>query len=42
MIVRNKPSSVDFFLSFVYQEADSMDYLVERNSFADIYCIITG
>jgi len=33
---------VDPVLSFVYQETDSVDYTVERNSFADIYRIITG
>jgi len=35
-------SAVDLFLSFVYQEADSMDYTMERNSFTDIYRTITG
>jgi len=32
---------VDFIPLFVYQEAASIDNMMKRNSFTDIYCIIT-
>jgi hypothetical protein len=35
-------TAIDSFPSFVYLEADSIVNTVERNSFADIYRIITG
>ena len=41
-IVVESRTPVDLFPSFVYQEPNSMDYTMERNSFTDIYRIITG